>query len=749
MKDGDSTTQETSEDLKPGTPGYRKRCSPKEVHFAKLMADTGMGGVEAARIAFGWRCEPGSKENQKARTLAITPRIKEKMEEFKARRSQEQAAKMAVKMDFGDLQKGDLREYAFKLLAKLRDNPTTKASTRFNAIKILKKLHDPGKDINLIWKWIDVAWRYQTMHCPACHKNYPLANLHNAKLKEWRDRNEVKYTNTPLPQKIDRQMQIIKLADKRRTPHKSQIEVLTAPERHIVGQGAARAGKSYLLALYAVMGFCLPGVEIWILGETYDRTSKEVDYIKRFLRSIFYPHDAAMINMQHDKKSGELIITSKWGSEIRVKSSKARGSITGHALEYALCAEPGWLPADIYEELRARMSERLGRIIALGTPKGVGGFISRLTHAVGRDPETGKVRRWLPEERLVENGCSWEASVRVIQISPEDNPEYVKSELATARMELTDEEYAAEFEGIGISAEGLKFGRVKREHLREVEDYFFSSAGFILGIDQGPKNFAACLIAWDGHKIVPCWEYYNSDEHTTMKKNLLRLYERVPIWIEDLGGDPDRWILTITDKDPQLIQTFSEIEEEGRVWPTDITERHKNLARLTENWRRANQEFVNNMARAGRMEFHLRHDQYTEVDEAPGAELLHDQVLQTIDVPEDPDRESKSNLLKGWQVHNPMRGDHVLDAWYFAVWTINSQQAQLPEGISIPSDNRDPWARQKAAFEKSFKRSEDRELGRSRHQVGEDISSAEAWRRVLNNGSGTSMFNKNTHWGDE
>lgn len=701
-----------------------KSLTPKERHFVKLMADTGIGGVEAARIAFQWRCEEGTAENQKARDLARAPRIKAALAELTGQALKEVQAQIDLKQEFGELNRGTLRDYAFKVLKNLRDNPTAKAAIRYNAVKMLKKLHDPGKDVNLIWQWIDLAWRYQTAHCPCCHKSYPLAAVSNPALDKWR-----KAANRPdlqkhLPDKASQQMELIKLADRRRSPHPGQLLALSAPERHIIGLGAARAGKSYLLALFAVLAVCLPGVEIWILGETYDRTTSEVEYIKKFLSAIFYPHFDSMFNVTSDRKTGELTMTSRWGSIIKVKSAKAKGSITARAVELALCAEPGWLPSDIYEELRARMSERLGRIIALGTPKGVGAFVGRMAHMTGRDPVTGKIIRWKPEDRLIRNGAPWGISLLKLQLSPEDNPEYVKSELAAARMELTDEEYASEFEGIGVAAEGLKFSQVRDHHLEKLPEHFFDKAVYVLGCDQGPKNFGACLVAWDGDRAVTCWEYFNADT-TTMKRNLTRLRAAVPKWIHTLGGNSANWMLTITDIDPPLYGAFEELEEEGLLWPTEIITRHRNNARSGDNWRRENQEFINGLARRNRLMFHLRDEISGNDDESPGGYALHDQVMQVVDRPDNPDKESKGGSDKGWQVSDPWRADHVLDAWYFCIWSIFTQELRVPERYGRPHDSNDPWSDQKAAFEYNREMQERNELrghksdGRTPSQVFE------------------------------
>lgn len=690
----------------------RKPLSPREHHFAKLMAHNGMGAIEAARIAFGWRCEPESAESQKARDFARTKRVKDELDRLQSQQMRAEEAKIEFKLEIGEINRENLRQVAFEMLEKMRDN-SNKAQVRVNAIKMLKKLHDPSKDINLVWRWIDAAWRYQTAHCPCCHKDFSLSNLDNPGLSAWRERNDIKPPAKMLSNRFNRRMELIRMADKRRTPHKSQITLLAAEERHLLGLGAARVGKSYLLALFATLGIMLPGVEIWLLAETFDRSAKEVEYLERFLKAILYPHYKKLINKIHDKKTGEAIFRTRWGSEVRVKSAKARGSITGHALELALCAEPGWIPPEVYEELRARMSERLGRIIALGTPKGIGGFVGRLSNMTGRDPKTGKVIRWKPEDRLLSKGAPWGVSMMMLNLDPKDNPEYVQSELESARMELSDAEFASEFEGLGVNAEGLKFGAVKQSHCRTMPKEFFRDAQYILGIDQGAKNFGAVLAAYDGTTVVPCWEFINSDEKTSMQTNLYHLRKTVPTWIEHLGGDPENWKLTITDLDPPLIQIFSEMEEANQGWLTDIVTRHKNLSRLTDNWRRETQEFVNNLARRNELIFHLFEDQVysPNLDESPGAEILHGQVTTCVDVPDNPEKESGNQQRhKGWQVSDPFRGDHVLDAWYFIMWTVYTNQIVV---LPVPKEaaaDADPWKDQKNAWNYALERDERREL---------------------------------------
>jgi len=657
-----------------------KRASLREKEFAKMMAETGLGSIEAARKVFMVKCEPGSKEAQKYRDLARTPRVKKILLERQAQLKKEAEAEAVVTKTGTDF--GQLRKFAYRRLLEIRDDLTAKSTTRLFAIKTLEKLHDPASDVNLVMKWIDTTWRFAQAHCPACHRTYPLHRIKSLALEEYRLKTDNLFTATPTTD-LERRIELIKLADRRKLPHPSQVPALEAPERHIVGMGAARAGKSWLMAVLGLMGLMLPGVEIWILARVYEDAKSEVEYIKGFLKSLFYPFESDVVDMYEDKKNGELHLYTKWGSILKIRSAKAKGSITGRELEMALVAEPGWVSGDIYEELRSRMSSRLGRIFAFGTPQGSEGFIPRLVKTTGRDPITHKIVRLTPQQRLIANGADWNISLLVYTFEPKDNPEYVQSELAAARMELTDVEYAAAFEGKMVDLEGAKFPGVTEDHLVEVPISFFQDAMFVLGIDQGPKNFGAVLTAYDGNTIVPCYEFFDSSERT-MKANLKYLILHVPMWIRALGGMMGNWSLTITDKHPQIWQIVNEMQEEGQEWPTETVERHQNFRKMNENWRRETQEWVNNLARreSPGILFHLSQlKPFSDTYESPGTILLHDQVRATLDKPDKPEKESggTENLDKGWIIRDPWRGDHVVDAWYFTLWTIISGQLIVPE----------------------------------------------------------------------
>ena len=635
-----------------------KPLNAREKNFAKALAE-GTGSIQAARLFLRWKCEPGSSQYQKAKDLARQPRIIAEVERI--REAEQQVAQATtIVTNSNKLDLTNLRQFAYDRLCIMRDDVDVPAKSRYMAIQALERLNDPSKDINLIYRWIDLMWRFYTGHCPACHTDFPLWKVRNDRLVKFRADNGIEIDETP-EDESQRRLDLIKTAEKRRHPHPGQVRALIAPERHIVGVGPARAGKSFTLAMFCLMYLLIPGVEVWILARVYDDAAPEFDYLEGFLKTLLNPVTKHMVTVAIDKQSGEASITTRWGSCIKIKSGKAKGSITGRELEFAGVAEPAWVEAALYEELRARMSSRLGRIVALGTPKGFGGFIHRMVKQAGRGPD-GKIRN--PEDRQIVRGCAWSQSLLFFNYDATENPAYVRSEIEAARSELTKEEFASEFEGLMVSAEGARFPYITQKALINVPREVYNKCVYVMGIDQGPKNFGGCLVGYDGHNVYTSWEFFDSSG-LTYRAQLIDLNYKIGPVIFNQGGNADNWQLTIFDADPPIQGTLDELEQENMKWKTEQTYRPKNMKDLT-NWREETMEWINSMAQKGRFFF-----------DAKECDMLHDQVREALIQPKDNSREGSVGTSKGWIVKDLWRGDHVMDAWLMACYCIMTGQLSL------------------------------------------------------------------------
>ena len=155
-----------------------KKISIAEKAFAKYIT-MGHSPASAARKAFGWECQTYSKETSKAYNLAKTKRVKEEIEALRGQKKREaEAETIVVTGDHIDWE--NLRKFAYIELERIRDDEDARKQSRYHAIEALEKLANPATDINLIWKWIEVAWRGIRLSrdgsCPVYARTGPLAS---------------------------------------------------------------------------------------------------------------------------------------------------------------------------------------------------------------------------------------------------------------------------------------------------------------------------------------------------------------------------------------------------------------------------------------------------------------------------------------------------------------------------------------------------------------------------------------------
>ena len=677
----------------PGRPV--KKISDREREWANYMVDNGVGCIIAARHVFGWKCIPGTSEYRSASILRRHPRVADYMLKRQEAKLKEVDAAVIIGADkkANEMSIDSIYKYCYQRLEQIRDNTALGSGPRYKAIQNLEKLYDPSGDIHLITRWMDLLWRGALVHCPCCHETFPMASIENKRLEEYRVKNEEEPIKV-IEDVFDRKMEIFKRMEARKKPHPSQKIVLSAPERDIVGLGAARGGKSFLLATMALMAFLIPGVEVWILARIFADAQYEILYLTGFLDALFYPHRQKLVSISEDK-NGETTFESKWGSAVKVKSASAKGSIMGAELELAGIAEPGWVDDAVLGQLRARMTSRLGRIIMLGTPQGFGGVLGRMVHATKRDEKTGRHIIVKPEQRTIEAGCPWNKSMKLYQLDPNDNPEYVQSEREAARFMLTDAEYDTEFSGLMVSTDGSKFPAIKPSAVQIIENREYMNCKFVLGVDQGTKNFAACLVGFNGQKIFVAREYFEKDDNTILY-HMKRLRVEVPGWIQSLTGGTAPWELTIFDIDPLVVAELEELKSIGMTWPTEYTWRPKGANTIS--WRNETYEFINQMAERGNLIFD------------PHVEILHDQLMRAQNKVEPTrlDKDTMPDKRKGWVINDPHRGDHVCDALVMAAWTVCSKQVFVPASRAIVEH--DPWAEARASQRFQFAVQEAREL---------------------------------------
>ena len=204
----------------PGTPKKatrrKKVINAKEKKFAELMVYENMGCIEAARRTFGWACEPKSKEAATAQNLSQAQRIIKYKFNLAQKLDQEVTAQQVLS-NTADIEYDTLRAFIYRRLESIRDDPDAPGSSRFKAISALEKMVDPSADVNLILMWVDLMWPSSQAHCPCCHETFPMKEIENQKLNQFREDVEID-ADDEAETLLDRRMGIISRADNRKTP---------------------------------------------------------------------------------------------------------------------------------------------------------------------------------------------------------------------------------------------------------------------------------------------------------------------------------------------------------------------------------------------------------------------------------------------------------------------------------------------------------------------------------------------------
>lgn len=109
---------------------------------------------------------------------------------------------------------------------------------------------------------------------------------------------------------------------------------------------------------------------------------------------------------------------------------------------------------------------------------------------------------------------------------------------------------------------------------------------------------------------------------------------------------------------------------------------------MQENWRKETYEFINELAAQGRIIF-----------DAESCYLLHDDLMRVQRKLPTQDLDVDRGFGKGWEISNPWRKDHVLDAFILAMWTILTGQVKT---VSEAPRETEPFAEAAKSFRYQF-----------------------------------------------
>jgi len=261
-------------------------------------------------------------------------------------------------------------------------------------------------------------------------------------------------------------------------PHDGQRVIMNHDARFRIVACGRRWGKSEMcahLALERALG--KPNMTVWWVAPAYGQANDfGFDKVKPLLSPDVLADDP--------KRTKPREISLVNGSIISFRSAEREDSLRGGGVNFLIIDEAGSIPERAWtDELRPTLSDTLGDMIAIGTPKGRNWFY-----------------RWFQRGKSVDHPdvASWQAPTNQNSHVPDSEIESAKEDMPER---VFEQEYRAEF----VDDTGSVFGDI-REH--NIEEYTLpvsvgeSTSPYRIGVDFARFDDYTVAIALDGDERV-------------------------------------------------------------------------------------------------------------------------------------------------------------------------------------------------------------------------------------------------------
>lgn len=300
---------------------------------------------------------------------------------------------------------------------------------------------------------------------------------------------------------------IVKLPHIESVFHESQREVYRSLARFSVLEIGRRWGKTtfgHVLAQYEA----IKGRKVGWYAPSYKFLADPVSNFERCLERLI---------RRFDKRNNRLILRT--GGVIDFWSLEgANGENAGRGRDYDLVVfdEAGFVPILLRnwrEATRPTLTDRKGRALFLGTPKGTGDFHRLFLEAEG--DTTGEMRAF--------------------RVGSSRNPFLDPAEIEAARRMLPDEVFRQEYEGIPAEDGGNPFGM---DAIRECVGELSTGKPECWGVDLAKSQDWTVAVALDADGAVCRMERWQGPWHVT-RERLAKMIGDTPAQIDSTGvGDP-------------------------------------------------------------------------------------------------------------------------------------------------------------------------------------------------------------------
>ena len=150
--------------------------------------------------------------------------------------------------------------------------------------------------------------------------------------------------------------------------HKPQMAFIDAffkGKRFCINVWGRRGGKTMLMAMLGVYAALQSDKNIWVVSKTYELAGKVWAYMLPFMRAV-------MVEGRDFKvKESKLMIVTKWGTIIQLKSADHPDSLIGEGNDLLIIDEAATLKERIWlQYLEPTLLDTLGTCVFITTPRG-------------------------------------------------------------------------------------------------------------------------------------------------------------------------------------------------------------------------------------------------------------------------------------------------------------------------------------------------------------------------------------------
>ena len=320
------------------------------------------------------------------------------------------------------------------------------------------------------------------------------------------------------------------------TPHPGQREVLDSDARfRIVGCGR-RWGKTEMSAHEALRKLGEPDTLVWWVAPTYDIADIGFDTVEDVIPD-------ALIDDRKRTKPKAITLTN--GSHISFRSADREDSLRGEGLDLLILDEAAMIADRAWEkELRPTLSDTLGDMVAISTPKGRNWFFEWFER--GNSEDNPDVESW--------------------QSSTYDNPHIPDEEIDAAQRELPqhvfEQEYLAEFKE---ESGGVFTDLDERVFDADYDlDMFVGDGPYAHGWDLARHQDYLVGIVLDAHGQVVHFERTQNESWPQIQRR-----------IEAAAAEYDGIVAIDASRDNKIVGDLSESIGRGRVEPIKFSPKRK------------------------------------------------------------------------------------------------------------------------------------------------------------------------------